>query len=172
MTTTLKGEEKLNKIFNQFFVELGYPEIETELTNEFCYYYGQDKITYTLLEMPLSDIGFKNYLKKTYPTMPECSMFIFSLLHELGHHVTMPLFFGSKKWRVCKKRKSIVERMKDTTEEQEIKKQEKYCALYDEAIATKEAVKILIENYDYIVKFEKVWYNAVIDFYKENGVTA
>lgn len=163
--TNLKGIEKLNDVFNQFFVELGYPEIDVEFTNEFAYYYGQDIIAYTLLSMPDTDAGFINYLKKTYPSMPECSMFIFSFLHELGHHVTLPKLYGTKKWRQCKKRKSINARMKDSTSEQMMTKQENYCKLFDEAIATKKAVDILCENYDYIVEFETTCANALKEFY-------
>ena len=60
--------------------------------------------------------------------------------------------------------------MNDTTDEQMIAKQIRYCKLYEEAIATKKAVEILIANYDYILEFEKTWFKAVMNFYKENGL--
>ena len=170
MTIELKGVEKLNKVFEQFFADLGYDEIECKISTEFAYYHANNLITYSLLEMPLLDIGFRNYLKKTYPCMPECSMMVFSLLHELGHHLTMDNI-NKKKWLKCKKAKKIVEKRKCYTNHDVIQKQFDYCKLFDEAQATKKAVYILIENYDYIIDFEEIWYNAVMNFYAENNIT-
>lgn len=161
--------EKLNDVFNQFFVELGYPEIECFFSDEFAYYHTTEEISYTLLEMPLLDIGFKQYLKKTYPNLPECSMMVFSLLHELGHHLTMDSI-SRKKMLKCKKDKKRLEKEKVNTPNEIINQQMRYCALYDEMIATRKATEILIENYAYILEFENVWYNAVMEFYTENNV--
>ncbi len=169
MKRKLKGISKLNSVFEQFFVDLGYPEIECSLAPDFAYYYGTDEITYSLFAMPEANEGFKRYLKMTYPKMPKCSMFVFSLLHELGHHITMPKY-SEKDFKKWTRAKAKIEKQIPHTSEEKIKRQIIYCGLFDEKIATAEAVKILLMNYDYIHSFEKVWYKAVMDFYKKNNI--
>ena len=165
-----KSIEKLNDVFNQFFVELGYPEIDCIFSNEFVYYPESEEISYTLLEMPLNDIGFKTYVRETYPHAPECSVMVLSLLHELGHHLTMDSI-SKNKMRKCKKAKKEIAERYITTDKELIQAQIDYCGLYDEKKATEKAIEILINNYDYILSFEEVWFNAVMKFYKENNVT-
>lgn len=167
--TKLQGIEELNEVFNDFFAMLGYEEIECELNIDFSYYYGADIITYTLFENPLSDIGFMTYIHNTFKNVPPCSTMVLSLLHELGHHVTMPSI-KRKKWLKCKKDKRRLERVKTNTNKARIEKQIKYSSLFDEYIATKKAIEILNNNYDLILSFESVWYNAVMEFYKKNNV--
>lgn len=169
MIKELKGVDELNEVFEQFFVELGYPEIECDIDAEFAYYYGTDEITYTLFSIPEADEGFRQYLNINYPTMPNCSMFVFSLLHELGHHITMAQYSKKdfKKWKV---EKAKIETKKADTPKEMIENQIAYCGLFDEKIATAEAVKILIANYEYIQEFEKTWYNAVMKFYQKNNI--
>lgn len=165
----LKGTEKLNRVFEKFFEGLGYGEIECELSTEFAYW-TDDLITYTLIEMPLYDIGFKTYLKETYPKMPECSMMVFSLLHELGHHLTLDNI-PKRKQEKCKRIKEKLLNRKCRSAKAVIQKQKDYCNIYDEKIATQKAVQILEKNYDYILKFEKIWFKAVMEFYHKNGIT-
>ena len=72
-----------------------------------------------------------------------------------------------KKWEI---EKAKVENIKAITPKEKIEKQIAYCGLFEEKIATAEAVKILTENYEYIHSFETVWKKAVKRFYKENNV--
>lgn len=165
----LKGVDELNEVFEQFFVELGYPEIECDIDTDFAYYYGTDEITYSLFSMEEADEGFMRYVNLNYPQMPSCSLFVLSLLHELGHHITMPKYNKAdhRKWEI---EKAKIENIKANTPKERIEKQIAYCGLFEEKIATAEAIKILIANYDYIHNFEKVWYKAVMNFYKKNNV--
>ena len=165
----LKGVDELNEVFEQYFVELGYPEIECDIDTDFAQYYGTDEITYSLFEMPEADEGFRRYVNLTYPQMPYCSIFVLSLLHELGHHITLPKYNKAqhKKWEI---ETAEVENRKAVTPEEKIKKQIDYCGLFSEKIATAEAVKILIANYDYIHNFETVWQEAVMSFYRKNNI--
>lgn len=172
MNIQLKEVEKLNTICENFFAGLGYDEIECKLDTDFAYYHGSDLITYTLIELPFAEIGLKGYLEKNYPFMPKCSMFIFSLLHELGHYLTVDKI-KRKKWLHCQKTKKILDRkvQKIYDDNIMIEKQMFYCTIYDERIATKKAVNLLIENYDFIIEYEKVLNNAICDFYRKNNIT-
>lgn len=165
----LKGVEKLNNIITGFFEMLGYDEITCFMSTEFAYYNTTNEISYSLFEMPLCDIGFKTYLRNHYPNMQECSMFIFSLLHELGHYLTWNSISKREKLK-AKKMKKRIGRKREYTAQDVIQKQVEYCALYIERIATAKGVEVLEENYDIIVNFEEVWFNAVMEFYTENGV--
>lgn len=165
----LNGVEKLDAIITSFFEMLGYSEIICFLDAEFAYYHTTKEIGYSLFEMPLYDIGFKTYLKKRYPNMKECSMFIFSLLHELGHYLTWDSISKKDKLK-AKKMKKRLEKRREFTAQDTIQKQIEYCNLADERIATAKAVEILEKNYDTIINFEEIWFNAVMDFYTENGV--
>lgn len=165
----LKGIEKLDNIITSFFEQLGYDEITCFMATDFAYYGNTNEISYTLFEMPLYDIGFKKYLKNHFPNMKECSVFLVSLLHELGHHLTWDGISKKQKLK-GKKMKKRLERRRDYTSEDIIQKQIDYCNIYEERIATAKAVEILEEKYNIIVNFEEVWFNAVMDFYRENSV--
>ena len=165
----VKGKKELNKAIHTLFEELGYDEIECSLESEFAYYPTKERIAYSLIEMPYSDIGFKEYLKETYPDCPECSMFVFSLLHELGHHLTLD-DIEDNVYNKCWQQKRRLEKREPKTDKARIKLQKDYCKIYDEAIATETAVEILKNNYRIILNFEKVWFNAVMKFYERNGL--
>lgn len=165
----LKGVEELNEVIEQFFVELGYDEIECSLDLDFAYYVGTDEITYSLFQMEEADEGFRQYLNKVYPNIPECSLFVISLLHELGHHITIPQYSKEnfEAWSIVKK---LLEKQKADTPKEKIEKQIKYCSLFDEAIATKTAVDILIAEYDFIHSYEEKIFKAILKFYEINQI--
>jgi len=165
----LRGKKELNKAIHSLFDMLGYSEITCELSTEFAYHPITEKITYTLIEMPYNDIGFKEYLKETYSDCPECSMFVFSLLHELGHHLTLDDIEDSV-YNKCWKQKERLEKKTPKTIKGKINLQKAYCKIYDEAIATETAVEILKNNYKKILEFEAIWFSAVMKFYNKNGL--
>lgn len=161
--------EKLNAVFSEFFADLGYPEITARLDTEFSYWYAEDIITYTLFEMPLTDIGFMTYIKDTYKDIPQCSIMVLSLLHELGHHITIESL-SKKKMLKSKKDKKRLAKKSAYSDRDIISRQITYCKIYDEMLATKKAIEILRDNYDYILSFESVWYEAVKEFYAKNNI--
>jgi len=169
--TLLVGIDELNEIMEQFFIELGYDEIECCLETDFCYYLGTDEIAYSLVSMENADKGFKKFLENTYENIPPCSLFVISLLHELGHHITLPLYSKKikKEWSI---KKSLVESKKADTDEEKIQKQIEYCNLPEEKIATDKAIEILLENYKFIHSYEKTIFKAIKNFYKKNNITA
>ena len=169
MEKELFGVDELNEVIEQFFFELGY-EIDCCLESDFSYYTGSEEIAYSLFIMENSDKGFKEFLKRAYSEIPSCSLFVISLLHELGHYLTIPTFTENEK-RFFAFKKFILEKRKAKTDEEQIQKQIDYCYLPEEKIATDKAIEILITNYDFIHTYEKTIFSAILDFYKKNNIS-
>lgn len=156
--------EMLDCLIDKFFENLGFDEVECFMDLDFAYYDTTKEVSYTLFELPLCDYGFKKYLMNTYPNIELCSMFTFSLLHELGHYVTWSGI--SRKNRLkSKKDKKRVERIKTYTDSDIINKQIAYCGVYEERIATREAVRILENNREVIKDFEKEFFDTLHKYY-------
>lgn len=163
----LNGIEELNEFFENFFFELGFEDIECFLAPEFAYYVGTNEISYSLIENSISDAAFSEYLKIKYPNAPTINMFVFSLLHELGHYLTLPSV-SKKKFRKWKKRKKMLEKTVVNNDTDLFNLQLAYCNLPDEKIATEKAIELLIENYDYLKQFEIRAIEIIHNFYKKN----
>lgn len=144
-------EEKLNKIIETFFKGLGY-DIEVEQSDEFCAYCKDDVISYTLHDTAYNDLAFMNYIRNNYK-IPPISIFTMSLLHELGHIITYPRLNKVKYFKAHLKKQAI-EKMTVNNMKKAIAVNTYYCGLYDEAIATKKAVELLLKNYNWCLKFE------------------
>lgn len=86
-----KENEKLyeiDELINNFVAQF---DCEAELGDEFLYFGSDNTITYTLLIGELSDRVWKKYIKDNY-NYEMTNVFLFSLLHEIGHHHTMGQF--------------------------------------------------------------------------------
>lgn len=165
----LNGVENLNKIIKDFFTELGYEEITPFLSTDFGYYYGDEKISYTIFEMPTADKGFQMYIEKHFHNVPKCSIFTLSLLHELGHHETID-DISEKIYIKCCEKKFKLANKEVKTEQDAIKRQVEYCGIYDEKIATAKAIEILADHYSEVIKFEKTILEALSIFYEKNNI--
>lgn len=164
----LKGVEKLDNFITSFVKKLGY-DINCTLDTDFFYYPVSKRIGYSLFTMELADKGFKEYIKINYPNLPTCSIFTFSILHELGHFLTYDLL-SEIEICLCLDEKERLNNREITTEEDTIQKQIDYCSIYDEMIATKTATAILINSYDIVADFDNHFIEKVSEFYAENEV--
>ena len=171
--TNFKGMDRLTKKVEKFFAELGFSEIECFMSNEFAYYSDSEEVSYSIFEDSLSDEGYIKYLHSTYDEIPPCSMFTFSLLHELGHHITLPTIKKSKRLKVRKAKKALNRKIRRTakTAEDIVNFQIVYCKLLDERIATRKAVEILKSNYKIVKKYDKIFNKEVNLFYKNNNLS-
>ena len=163
----LRGEKKLTLFIEKFYKNLGYDEIECFLDADFAYYQTTNEISYSLLTMPVNDAAFSEYLKEKYPDAPQINMFVFSLLHELGHYLTLPLI-SKKKRRKWRKKKKMLEKTRIYSDSDKYNLQLAYCNLPDERIATQKAVELLINNYDYVKQFEANVMKKIFEFYEKN----
>ena len=168
----LKGINKLNNTIEAMFKALGYSEIKCTFGLDFCYYYdGSNEIEYSLISMPEVDEAFKEYIQNKFTNIPYCSMFTFSLLHELGHHITMPQISKKELKKARKAKKRIENKIKNNPTPKKLKEMQiKYCSLIDEKLATNKAMEILKKYYFTIDKYDKMIYNNIIEFYKINNV--
>lgn len=83
-------------------------DCEVFLDKEFCYY-DDEIISISLSEDPEVNISWKEYLKKYHHfNLTVENVFIMSILHELGHHYTLP-YFSDAQWEKEDKMKSKIE---------------------------------------------------------------
>ena len=143
--------KNIDKLIETFFEGMGY-NLKVKQSDEFAYY-SNGLITYTLHDTAYNDIGFAKYIRKHYKNIPECSLFTLSLLHELGHHITMPTL-NRKKWRKAKAIKKKIENVTVNSMEKAIAILMIYSNLYDERIATDKAIELLKKNYKWVLRFE------------------
>ena len=78
----VKGIEKLTEILQKFVKKFG---CDIEVGEEFSYYYDDALINYSLIIPVFSDKVWKEYVLKTFNYKIK-NIFMFSLLHEIGHH--------------------------------------------------------------------------------------
>jgi len=80
--------EPITDTLSTFFAPFG---VKVEFGTDFSYYPDEELITYALLISDEDGLAFKNFAEKIFPEI--CSpVFIWSLFHELGHHMTVDDF--------------------------------------------------------------------------------
>lgn len=163
-----KYEEKLSSFIESFFYSLGY-SIPCFLDSDFAYYPTTQEISYSLIESHLLDLAYKQFCKSHFNFEIPCLMFTFSLLHELGHYITLS---GINKNRIRKirKAKKYITKIKCDTADDIIRVQLSYCNLLDEKLATTEAVRIIRQNPELIKQFDTDLFHLLKSFYIANKI--
>lgn len=90
----LKGLKKLNNKITALFQSLtGVDGFDCKLDDNFYYYNHKDRIGFTPIAMPEQDEDWIDWITSRYNLeyIPDnfTAFFIFSVLHEIGHHVTL-----------------------------------------------------------------------------------
>lgn len=157
--------ERIDEIINDFVADFG---CDAELDDSFCIYPDESTIAYTLVVGELSDIVWREYVQKTFGYAIE-NIFVFSLLHEIGHHFTMKNF-SSKVWRKEKARERRIEaRLRKSKDENLDRKfYLQYFDLPSERTATKWAVNYAKKNKDELENFWNILNKELQKFYAEN----
>lgn len=145
-------EEKLNNLINTFLKKIGCGELDVFMGQEWTYYNSTKEISYILWDHSYFDIGFMNYVKKNYKC-PTVSIFTLSLMHEVGHYLTINSLDRTKIYKSYLKKKKL-EKVTANNIETAIKLQTYYCNLYDEKIATAKAIELIKKNYKTVLMFE------------------
>ena len=99
----VKGIEKLTEILQKFVKKFG---CDIEVGEEFSYYYDDALINYSLIIPVFSDKVWKEYVLKTFNYKIK-NIFMFSLLHEIGHHMTYDLYTEKD----CKKEDETIKKI-------------------------------------------------------------
>jgi hypothetical protein len=84
MTTDLVGKKELEKCITDFVAPFGLTAV---LDTDFAYYYANDTVTFSIFYFG----AYEDFLldaESRFPQVNGVSPFIWSLLHEIGHHET------------------------------------------------------------------------------------
>lgn len=139
----LKGKKKLNKAVSAQLAQFGIKD--AKLSTEYSYMGEKERVTYKLTET-IEDEIFNAFVFDRFGYKVE-NTFIFSLLHEVGHHLANDEIKGAI-CEFCNNEKDRIEKAMQTAEtENEIKEIEyQYFNLPDEIMATQWAVNYARQN--------------------------
>ena len=158
--------DNITEIIEELYSQLGF-SISCFNSTDFAYYPTTEEISYTLFELPFSNDGYKQFLQKYYNFNIPCSMFTFSLLHELGHYVTLHTVSKKQKRRIKKAKKYMSKKICKTYNDS-VMLQIVYCKLYDERIATEQAMSFINNNYSLIMKYDELIMKEIYSFYEKH----
>ena len=164
----LKGIERINGILNKFLCDF---DCTAEVDVDFGYYSHLNLITYSFVCTKISDVMFSNVVTALCPNI-KCDIFLWSLLHELGHHETIDdlsdvdyNYSQDEKQRISKQLSGI---SAETEEKLYMRIANEYYFLPDEIAATCWAVDFVTKNQ---YKVRQLWNElqpAIKDFYTLN----
>ena len=165
--TEIKGTKKLDKMINNYVKKFG---CTAELGSEFCYWHDDETVDYSFIIPVPSDEVWKEYVKKEF-NFNLTNIFMFSLLHEIGHHYTMDFFTQTQQ----NKNDKMVDKIEKVLSESDDEKLDKtmYLKYFDlpmERIATKWAVNYYRKHRFSINRFYKKLNKELKKFYKINGL--
>ena len=166
--TKLKGVKNLNDSITKELKPFGITR--AHLSSEYSYLYYNRNINYKITETALEDKWFIDFVKERFNYTVRYP-FVFSLLHEVGHHKANDEIEGAI-YEFCTAEKTRIEKtMKNVKSEAKAKKLEwQYFNLPDEIMATQWAVNYCKQNPQKINNMWKNMKKALYEFYDANGV--
>lgn len=78
------GIDKITDILNKYFSKF---ELTVDMDVDFGYYYADNLITYSLIDIPSASESFLLDAESRFPLI-HAPFFIWGLFHEVGHHET------------------------------------------------------------------------------------
>lgn len=163
----LKGLDKIEEILNGFLQEW---ECTVRLEPDFAYYSASNIIAYSFCCSVVSDMLFSEVINRLCPEI-NCDIFLWSFLHELGHHETIDnledsevLFSINEKKRIQREQEGIT----DTKQRIDLARQ--YYVLPDELAATQWAVNYMRAH---TAEMQALWEElkpAIMNFYELHKV--
>ena len=161
----LKGRKTLNKVITQALEPFGITS--AKLSDEYCYYFEEESIDYTL-EIKENDYFFNDFVEE-YFGYKITNIFIFSLLHEIGHHLNNDCIEGSL-YEYCQREKERLDESIVNTDEEYRQKNYEYFLLPDEMLATSWAVDYAKSHPKQLsIMWDKIE-EGIHNFYKANKV--
>lgn len=165
----VKGKAKLNKAISAQLAPFGISG--ATLTDEYAYYFDDESVTYKITENEVADEWFREFVKERFDFDVKYP-FVFSLLHEVGHHETDDDVDGGL-YEFCAEEKERIHKEMQTADAERSKVLEwQYFNLPDEIIATAWAVRYCRKHPK---KVKKMWAEMLIAlqaFYIANGLLA
>lgn len=164
----IRGLRKLNKVVSAQLQPFGITK--AECSTSYGYYRNTHRVEYKLTEDTLEDMWFTQFVEEKFGykvTLP----FIFSLLHEVGHHMT-DKEIDDMTDLYCEDEKTLID--KEMENAKNLKKcrelEWRYFNLPDEIKATTWAVEYMKTH---TAEIEEMWEKILValeKFYKKNGV--
>lgn len=158
----LNGIEKINDVITDFLVPF---ECTCSMGLDFSYYYGISEITWSLFTTETTDITFTEFVEKEFPDIT-ADIFLWSLLHELGHHETCDSWVEKDQLKFDAKK----EELENSTEDY-AKSCIDYYYIPDEYEATKWAADYMEEHIEEISELWDKLQEAIMSFYKVNNIS-
>lgn len=160
----LKGTTKLVAQMNSFLRPFN---VKSLLGEDFAYYPTTEEIQFTIAMNERSDKVFTKFVMETFHYQIK-DIFLLSLLHEVGHHLTLEDF---EDYELCEEwaNKIMIElEINDTNYDE---KQIEYFNLPSEYAATAWAVSYLREHEKEVYRRWRVMLEHFRHFYKVNAVS-
>lgn len=165
----LKGVNKLNRAIAAELAPFGITAVKL-VARDYAYYDDDCSIEYCLVDGTTEDKLFTEFIEDRFDYKVK-NIWMISILHEIGHHYTMP-DISDEIFDFCNSEKDRIAAALATATAAESKKLEfQYFNLPDEIMATQWAVHYA-KTHPHSIK--KIWDNiakAMNKFYFENGVT-
>ena len=161
----LKGIEKINKILENAFKDF---EIDFDLGSDFEYDTVNAVVYYTLI---VEDTGGTIFLNNFNEMLngKTTNIFMASLLHEIGHHMTY-IYLTDKEVNACIKAKNQIIKDLDKENANIEELMQRYFNLVDEYEATAWAVEYYTENEAKMCYLWEIINKALQEFYELNNI--
>ena len=141
---------KIDNILNGFLEPF---ECTARLSTDFAYFNAENLITYSVAVASRCEDSFMTFVKDLFPEI-DADIFLWSILHELGHHETED-DFDEDEWEDYM--------IKSTT----VKTDMEYYNLPIERAATEWAGEFMLEHTDEITALWKELQAAIVEIYIE-----
>ena len=163
----LKGVKKLNKKMSEIFSGFGISEVK--LSDCYAYYTNSECITFQIVDREEND-WFMEFIEERFGYKVEYP-FIMSMLHEVGHHMTLD-DLGEYTYRFCEEEKDDIEHVLSYSRDEEEQRiyEWRYYNLPDEIIATDWAVKYAMAHPRAIKRMNDKVMKSLAEFYEVNMV--
>ena len=162
----VKGLKKLNKAVSAQLAPFGISK--AVCTDEFAYYFSDNKVTFSLVEGTFGDKCLTDFFKTRFDY--DCKYpFVLFLLHEVGHHKANDNIQDDI-FHFCMKEKERIENELAETDDEELAKKlhNQYFNLPDEIMATQWAINYAKKHPKKVRKMWKKCEKAFHNFYEKN----
>jgi len=163
----LKGIHRVNKVINKFIKPFG---CKAKIDLDFSYYHDKKIITWSPMVLEKADKYFIKFVNDKYENI-NADVFLWSLLHEVGHHMTHDKWSDEDLKNFMTEKEHIENYINDDLsvgEEEHI--YELYFNVKDEQCATEWAAQYMIENQNEVFNFWNDFIKVFNKFIKLNDI--
>lgn len=152
--------KQMDRVINKFFKTVGANDLAARMGTDFCYYYYENVVDYSIIVSERMDRMFMDFAK-SIGLKVECGVFILSLLHEVGHHMTIDEI-DDDVYKYCEDVKANL-----TDSDEDVMT---YFNLPDEKIATEWAIDYINNNFEIVKVFSSHFQKVLLNFIKKYDI--